>query len=56
MTIAALGASGTSSPDGLAYDAKSKVDELVTNSNADDVLLGATAGRVKTASTAPTNL
>ena len=44
MTIAALAASGTSSPDGLAYDAKSKVDELITQSNADDVLLGATAG------------
>jgi hypothetical protein len=44
MTIAALTASGVESPDGLAYDVKSKVDELSTQSNADGVLLGATAG------------
>ena len=44
MTVPALTASGAESPDGLAYDVKSKVDELIAQSNADDVLLGATAG------------
>lgn len=34
MAIAALAASGKSSPDGLAYDVKSKVDELITVANA----------------------
>jgi hypothetical protein len=34
MTIAALAASGVESPDGLAYDVKSKVDELITAVNA----------------------
>lgn len=34
MVIAALAASGRSSPDGLAYDIKSKVDELITSANA----------------------
>src|SRR5258708_29410252 len=34
MTIAALAPSGTQSPDGLAYDLKSKVDELIAAANA----------------------
>jgi len=34
MTIAALEASGKSSPDGRAYDVKSKIDEIVTEVNA----------------------
>ena len=34
MTIAALVPSGTTSPDGLAYDLKSKVDELIDAANA----------------------
>ena len=34
MTIAALEATGIGSPDGLAYDLKSKVDELITGANA----------------------
>jgi hypothetical protein len=34
MVIAAQTASGKSSPDGLAYDVKSKVDELITEVNA----------------------
>jgi hypothetical protein len=33
MVIAALTASGKSSPDGLGYDVKSKVDELITAVN-----------------------
>ncbi len=38
MTIAALAASGVESPDGLAYDVKSKVDELVTAVNAGTIV------------------
>lgn len=38
MTIAALEASGTGSPDGLAYDLKSKVDELIAAVNATDAI------------------
>lgn len=34
MTIAAMAPSGQSSPDGLAYDLKSKVDELIDAANA----------------------
>jgi hypothetical protein len=34
MTIAALAASGVESPDGLAYNVKSKVDELIAAVNA----------------------
>jgi hypothetical protein len=34
MTIAALAPSGVESPDGLAYDLKSKVDELIAAANA----------------------
>jgi hypothetical protein len=38
MPIAAMTASGKSSPDGLAYDVKSKVDELITAVNATDTI------------------
>jgi hypothetical protein len=38
MTIAALAPSGTGSPDGLAYDVVSKVNEVVDAVNATDVI------------------
>lgn len=38
MTIAALVPSGTGSPDGQAYDLKSKVDELIAAVNATDAI------------------
>ena len=44
MTIAALAASGVESPDGLAYDVKSKVDELVTAVNAGTTVGNPVAG------------
>jgi hypothetical protein len=44
MVIAALTASGKSSPDGLAYDVKSKVDELVTAVNAGTTVGNPVAG------------
>lgn len=38
MTIAALVASGKGSPDGLAYDLKTKVDELIAAVNGTDAI------------------
>lgn len=38
MVIAAMTASGKSSPDGRAYDVKSKVDELIAAVNATDTI------------------
>lgn len=38
-TIAAVQATGTGSPDGLAYDLKSKVDELIDAANAGDMFV-----------------
>jgi hypothetical protein len=38
MVIAALEASGIGSPDGLEYDLKSKVDELIAAVNATDAI------------------
>jgi hypothetical protein len=44
VTIAALEASGFGSPDGLEYDIKSKVDELITAVNAIGEITGGVAG------------
>ena len=38
MTIAALEATGIGSPDGLGYDLKTKVDELIAAVNATDAI------------------
>lgn len=41
MTIAALEATGIGSPDGLGYDLKSKVDELIAAANTTAAISGA---------------